>query len=201
MKNLSPDQLDPLVQLPGKVIRIGIVTIYGKRFFDFIEGLFHFCYRNQELFLKIIRFGQTLISYSNVRNYRFSEGIRAIYWDNSLCCVGDWVAFLSALTPLESKIPEWLSYGVMPIAGFSDQGTKQNPIKNGFFRRKNQVEALVKQVMEAFDGILTSVSYRRGELIHASNATCNSLFIVKSGILRSYYFKDGKDITAHFAMR
>ncbi|WP_235954850.1 cyclic nucleotide-binding domain-containing protein [Cyclobacterium salsum] len=105
------------------------------------------------------------------------------------------------MTPLESKIPEWLSYGVMPIAGFSDQGTKQNPIKNGFFRRKNQVEALVKQVMEAFDGILTSVSYRRGELIHASNATCNSLFIVKSGILRSYYFKDGKDITAHFAMR
>lgn len=63
------------------------------------------------------------------------------------------------------------------------------------------MEELVKQVMDTFAGILTSVSYRRGAIIHASNTTCNSLFIVKSGILRSYYFKDGKDITAHFAMR
>ncbi|WP_162419265.1 hypothetical protein [Cyclobacterium roseum] len=30
---------------------------------------------------------------------------------------------------------------------------------------------LLIQVMEAFDGILTSVSYRRGAIIYASNAT------------------------------
>lgn len=42
---------------------------------------------------------------------------------------------LSALTLQALKIREWLPFGVMPIAGFYDPGTKQNPIKNDIIRR------------------------------------------------------------------
>ncbi|MEQ8706425.1 MAG: Crp/Fnr family transcriptional regulator [Phaeodactylibacter sp.] len=62
------------------------------------------------------------------------------------------------------------------------------------------MEASVKQIIKAFGEILTSVTCNRGEVIHQSNARCNKIFIVQSGVLRSYYFREGKDITAHFAM-
>lgn len=62
------------------------------------------------------------------------------------------------------------------------------------------MEDLVKQIINSFEEILTSVSYNRGDIIHKANTTSNRIFIVKSGILRSCYFNDGKDITAHFAM-
>ncbi|MEQ8546795.1 MAG: Crp/Fnr family transcriptional regulator [Cyclobacteriaceae bacterium] len=59
---------------------------------------------------------------------------------------------------------------------------------------------LVKKIINDFEEILTPVSYGKGEIIHKSNTTCNKIFIVKSGVLRSFYFVDSKDITAHFAM-
>lgn len=63
------------------------------------------------------------------------------------------------------------------------------------------MEELIKQIILVFDEILTSVHYQRGELVHQSDTRCNKIFIVKSGILRSYYFQNANDITAHFAMR
>lgn len=62
------------------------------------------------------------------------------------------------------------------------------------------MEELIKQIIIAFEEILTTARYERGEVIHQFNTTCNKIFIVKSGILRSYYFQNGNDITAHFAM-
>ena len=59
---------------------------------------------------------------------------------------------------------------------------------------------LVKKIIAEFEEILTPVKYTKGEIIHKSNTTCNKIFIVKSGILRSFYFVDYKDITAHFAI-
>ena len=62
------------------------------------------------------------------------------------------------------------------------------------------MEELIKQIIIVFDEVLTAVHYDRGEIVHQSDTTCNKIFIVKSGLLRSYYYKDDKDITAHFAM-
>lgn len=62
------------------------------------------------------------------------------------------------------------------------------------------MEELIKQIIIAFEDVLTPVSYERGEVVHHSNTTCNKIFIVQSGILRSYYYQNGNDITAHFAM-
>jgi len=63
-----------------------------------------------------------------------------------------------------------------------------------------QVKELIKQIIINFEEILTPAEYKRGEVVHHSSNTCNKIFIVKSGILRSYYFQNDTDITAHFAM-
>jgi len=62
------------------------------------------------------------------------------------------------------------------------------------------VEDLIKNVIKAFGDIMTSAVYGQGEIIHQENKVSNTIFILNSGVLRSYYFVDGKDITAHFAV-
>jgi CRP-like cAMP-binding protein len=57
-----------------------------------------------------------------------------------------------------------------------------------------------EKVLNDFSSIMESKHYKKGELIHENNSICDYLFLVRSGILRSYYYKDGKDITAHFAI-
>lgn len=61
------------------------------------------------------------------------------------------------------------------------------------------MKKILEQIIPAFDDILTAVHYRRGEIVHESSTKSNQIYIVKSGILRSYYFQNGNDITAHFA--
>lgn len=62
------------------------------------------------------------------------------------------------------------------------------------------MEELVKEVIHEFEEILTPVSYKQGELLHRQHELGKLIYIVKRGVLRSYYYIDGKDITAHFAM-
>lgn len=55
------------------------------------------------------------------------------------------------------------------------------------------------EITEKFAPILVERRLKRGEIIHEVGKVCPHLYLVKSGILRAFYFKDGKDITAHFA--
>ena len=62
------------------------------------------------------------------------------------------------------------------------------------------MEHLIKNVIKSFEPILTSAVYDQGEIIFRENQISTTIIIVKAGVLRSYYFVDGKDVTAHFAM-
>lgn len=62
------------------------------------------------------------------------------------------------------------------------------------------MEALTKQLISVFGSILSPVSYKKGAVVQEGNSLGDSLFIVQSGLLRSYYFQNGTDITAHFAV-
>ena len=37
-------------------------------------------------------------------------------------------------------------------------------------------------------------------ILHSEGTICNYFFIIHTGLARAYYYKDGKDITAHFAI-
>lgn len=63
------------------------------------------------------------------------------------------------------------------------------------------MKELIEQIIIAFEELLTPTIYKKGETVSQSDTQCQKIFIVKSGILRSYYFQNGNDITAHFAMQ
>lgn len=58
--------------------------------------------------------------------------------------------------------------------------------------------ALLEFVNE-LQGIAEKRSYKKNELAHEEGKVCDHLFFIEKGIARTFYFKDGKDITAHFA--
>jgi CRP-like cAMP-binding protein len=61
------------------------------------------------------------------------------------------------------------------------------------------LKEIIEQIILAFDDILTCVHYKKGELVQECNTKSDRIYILKSGLLRSYYFQNGNDITAHFA--
>lgn len=56
-------------------------------------------------------------------------------------------------------------------------------------------------IVENFREILKVERFQKGDLIHREGKVCQNLYFVRSGILRAFYFKDEKDITAHFAFQ
>jgi len=68
-----------------------------------------------------------------------------------------------------------------------------------FEQLKNLDKSIVAEIFADFQEIISSSSYIKNQSLHSEGTTCNHLYFIESGIARSYYHKDGKDITAHFA--
>ena len=62
------------------------------------------------------------------------------------------------------------------------------------------MKELFQQALVDFAPILQSNSYKRGTLLHQENTLSFNLYLVQSGVLRSFYYVDGRDVTAHFAL-
>ncbi|MFP4091895.1 MAG: Crp/Fnr family transcriptional regulator [Cyclobacteriaceae bacterium] len=59
---------------------------------------------------------------------------------------------------------------------------------------------IIKQVLHNFSAVLTEEHYPKGYMLHRQQTVCKHIYFVTQGAIRSFYLKDGKDITAHFAM-
>jgi CRP-like cAMP-binding protein len=62
------------------------------------------------------------------------------------------------------------------------------------------MQDLLRQIPGAFADILTLQQYGKGQLLHRAGERCNTLFLVKTGAVRSFYLVEGRDVTAHFAL-
>ena len=62
------------------------------------------------------------------------------------------------------------------------------------------MKELFQEVLIEFSPILQSDFYKRGKLLHQENSVSFNLYLVQSGVLRSFYYVDGRDVTAHFAL-
>ncbi len=62
------------------------------------------------------------------------------------------------------------------------------------------MEELFQEVLTHFSPILKHKHFEKGRLLHKANEVSIELFLVRSGVLRSFYYVDGKDVTAHFAL-
>lgn len=53
----------------------------------------------------------------------------------------------------------------------------------------------------AFQELIKVERHPKHHLLHQAGMVCNSFFILKEGISRVYYYKDGKDITCWFSFQ
>lgn len=61
-------------------------------------------------------------------------------------------------------------------------------------------ESDLADLLTDFQKIMKKDSFSKKHLLHKEGTICNHLFLIEKGIARSFYYKDGKDITAHFAI-
>ena len=60
---------------------------------------------------------------------------------------------------------------------------------------------LFEKVLKYFEPILIKEDISKGRLLHSQDEISYKIYLVSDGALRSFYFVDGKDVTAHFAFR
>ena len=51
-----------------------------------------------------------------------------------------------------------------------------------------------------FSDLMTFQELPSKHLLHSEGAICDCFFVIHKGLARAYYYKDAKDITAHFAI-
>lgn len=53
--------------------------------------------------------------------------------------------------------------------------------------------------IQAFASILVPIKISKGELIFPEGQICNAMYYVDRGMVRQFYYKNGKDVTEHFS--
>lgn len=69
-----------------------------------------------------------------------------------------------------------------------------------FHKLKDVSDSQIADLLTDFQKIMKKESFFKNDKLHEEGTICNHLFIIEKGIARTYYYKDGKDITAHFAV-
>ncbi len=71
--------------------------------------------------------------------------------------------------------------------------------KMNFIEHIDQINKISDESKSALQSIISTKNFSKNEIIQDINTSCRTVYIVKSGCARIFYFKDGNDITEHFA--
>jgi CRP-like cAMP-binding protein len=63
----------------------------------------------------------------------------------------------------------------------------------------NTIHHLSLEAQRALEQIIVEKTYQKNEIIQDIGSRCRTVYIVKDGCARIFYYKDGNDITEHFA--
>ena len=64
-----------------------------------------------------------------------------------------------------------------------------------FFDAITQFTPLSNASKDALARILRRISVPKGEVLVKRDSVCNYIYFIESGLTRTFYYKDGKDIT------
>ena len=67
------------------------------------------------------------------------------------------------------------------------------------FRYFDQFYSLNRESREALEKVCTEILIPKNELLQPFGHTCKTIYYIKTGIARIFYYKDGVDITEYFA--
>lgn len=62
-----------------------------------------------------------------------------------------------------------------------------------------KIQTLSHQAIEAIDQLCTTVPIKKNKDLQTIGQTCRTIYFVKEGSARIYYYKEGKDVTEYFA--
>ncbi len=60
-------------------------------------------------------------------------------------------------------------------------------------------EPLVVQFLTDLQNLMKLEHFEKNQKIHTAGSICDKIYFPQNGFLRAYYYKEDKDITAHFA--
>ena len=64
-----------------------------------------------------------------------------------------------------------------------------------FFKTIDQFVSLSAESTQSLGAILKRSVFRKGDVLIKQDTVCNYLYFIESGLTRTYYLKDGKDVT------
>lgn len=67
------------------------------------------------------------------------------------------------------------------------------------FQYFDEFYSLNRESREALEGICSEIQVSKNELLQPFGHTCKTIYYIKTGIARIFYYKDGVDITEYFA--
>lgn len=68
-----------------------------------------------------------------------------------------------------------------------------------FLEHINQIYSISAEASSALKAIIKEKQYSKNDIIQDINTSCRTVYFVQSGCARIFYYKDGNDITEHFA--
>ena len=68
-------------------------------------------------------------------------------------------------------------------------------MEGNFFKTVSQFVSLSAESTQALGAVLTRAELRKGHVLIKQDTVCNYLYFIESGLTRTYYLKDGKDVT------
>ena len=74
------------------------------------------------------------------------------------------------------------------------------PVMSFFEQLKNSIGLESSELFSDLEQIMQVQNLPKHHKLHIEGNVCHQIYFVQKGIARTYYYKDGKDITAHFAI-
>lgn len=54
--------------------------------------------------------------------------------------------------------------------------------------------------LDVLESIIQPIKYQKGQLILAEGQTCRNIYYIERGLVRQFYFKNGKEVTEHLGV-
>ena len=63
----------------------------------------------------------------------------------------------------------------------------------------NNLDGIPLDLASEILGLLKNQTYPKNHLLHKEGTICKNIYLVQKGIVRTFFYKEGKDITVHIA--
>ena len=68
-----------------------------------------------------------------------------------------------------------------------------------FFEQNASLFSQYPDILEDFQSIMSLEKFPKHHILHTEGFICDHLYVIISGIARVFYYKDGNDVSCHFA--